>query len=100
MQQDGMRACNNDMNNASLRHSYGVMHVVKYALISCLAAYILSSSPVLLHICFSTFCHCHPYILQYFNVLLPLFTDSLCRDGANTPIKPNVTAQNSQTWQL
>ena len=41
------------------------------ALIPCLAAYILPSSPALLHIlyctCFSTFWHCHPYILQHFN---------------------------------
>ena len=40
------------------------------ALISCLAAYILPSSPVLLHIyctCFSTFLHYHPYIFQHFN---------------------------------
>ena len=40
------------------------------AFIPCLAAYILPSSPVLLHIhCiwFSTFWHCHPYILQHFN---------------------------------
>ena len=38
------------------------------ALIPCLAAYILPSSPVLLYIycpCFSTFWHCHPYILQH-----------------------------------
>ena len=26
--------------------------------------------------------------------------DSLCRDGADTPIKPNVAAQNSRTQQL
>ena len=35
-----------------------------------LAVYILPSSLVLLHIyctCFSTFWHCHPYILQHFN---------------------------------
>ena len=61
---------------------YGVMHVIivacphplscciYVALIPCLAAYMLPSSPVLLHIyctCFSTFWHCHPYILQHFN---------------------------------
>ena len=46
------------------------MLLLLHALIPCLAAYILSSSPVLLHIyctCFSTFWHCHPYILQHFN---------------------------------
>ena len=64
----GMRACNNnDMRNPSLHlYYYGVTHVV----IPCLAAYILPSSSVLLHIyctCFSTFWHCHPYILQHFN---------------------------------
>ena len=52
------------------------MLVLLHALIPCLAAYILPSSPVLLHIyctCFSTFWHCHPYILQYFNVFTPWF---------------------------
>ena len=66
------------------------------ALILCLAAYILPSSstsvllhtnilpsfPVLLHsyihcTCFSTFWHCHPYILQQFNgnvFTTPLFS--------------------------
>ena len=46
------------------------MLVLLHALIPCLAAYILPSSPVLLHInctCFSTFWHYHPYILQHFN---------------------------------
>ena len=42
-----------------------------FLLHACLAAYILPSSPVLLHIlyctCFSTFWHCHPHILQHFN---------------------------------
>ena len=35
-----------------------------------LSSYIMPSSPVLLYIyytCFSTFWHCHPYILQHFN---------------------------------
>ena len=46
------------------------MLLLLHALIPYLAAYILPSSPVLLHIyctCFSTFWHCHPYILQHFN---------------------------------
>ena len=59
------------------------MLLLLHALIPCLAAYILPSSPVLLHnillsspvllhiaiycTCFSTFWHCHPYILQHFN---------------------------------
>ena len=54
------------------------MLLLLHALIPCLAAYILPSSPVLLHIyctCFSTFWHCHPYILQHFNgnAFTPLF---------------------------
>ena len=54
------------------------MLLLLHALIPCLAAYILPSSPVLLHIhctCFPTFWHCHPYILQHFNgnVFTPLF---------------------------
>ena len=54
------------------------MLLLLHALIPCLAAYILPSSPVLLHIyytCFSNFWHCHPYILQHFNgnVFTPLF---------------------------
>ena len=80
----GMRACNNNnMRNPSLHLFYcGVTHVIivacphslscciYIALIPCLAAYILPSSPILPHIyctCFSTFWHCHPYILQHFN---------------------------------
>ena len=35
--------------------------------IPCLTAYILPTSPVLLHVYFSTSWHCHPYILQHFN---------------------------------
>ena len=59
----GMRACNNNMRNPSLHlFYYGVTHVIivacphplscciYIALIPCLAAYILPSSPVLLHI--------------------------------------------------
>ena len=44
------------------------MLLLLHALTHCLAAYILPSSPVLLHIyctCFSTFWHC-PYIFQHF----------------------------------
>ena len=80
MQQDrgGIRACNNNnMRNPRCREGLHVL-LLLHALISCLAAYMLPSSPVLLHIyctCFSTFWHCHPYILQHFNgnVFTPLF---------------------------
>ena len=51
----------------------GLRMLLLHALIPCLAAYILPSSPVLYCTCFSTFWHCHPYILQHFNgnVFLP-----------------------------
>ena len=74
----GMRAC----NNTNMRNPPSLlwlrMLVLLHALISCLAAYILHSSPVSLHIyctCFSTFWHCHPYILQHLMemLLLPLY---------------------------
>ena len=44
------------------------MLVLLHALIPCLAAYMLPSSLILLHIyciCFPTFWHCYPYILQH-----------------------------------
>ena len=58
------------------------MHVIIFIACRhpCLPAYILPSSPVLLHIiyctCFSTIWHCHPYILQHLMemFLLPCFT--------------------------
>ena len=63
----------------------GVTHVIIVATLSC-CIYCMPSSPVLLHIycpdpvllhiyctCFSTFWHCHNYILQHFNVFTPLF---------------------------
>ena len=43
------------------------MLVLLHALIPCLAAYILPSSPVLLRIYCTTFWHYHPSILQNFN---------------------------------
>ena len=56
----GMRACNNtNMRNPIIKDVGGLrMLLLLHALISCLAAYILPSSPVLLYIyctCFPTF---------------------------------------------
>ena len=71
-----MRACNN--NNMRNPSYYGLTHVIIVACSQCPhplsccihTAYVLPSSPVLLHIyctCFSTFWHCHSYIIQHFN---------------------------------
>ena len=62
------------------------------ALIPCLAAYtcILPSSSVLLHIyctCFSTFWHCHPYILQHFmEMFYSLYLDGWGRSNTKFSI--------------
>ena len=76
----GMRACNNNnMRNTPTSFIMVLrMLVLLHALIPCLAAYILPSSPVLLYIyctCFPTFWYCHPYILQHLMemFLLPLY---------------------------
>ena len=67
---------NNNMRNASyFSFIMGLrMLLLLHALIPCLAAYILPSSLVLLHLyctCFSTFWNCHPYIHFNGNVLTP-----------------------------
>ena len=71
----GMRACNNtNMRNPIIKHVGGLrMLLLLHALIPCLAAYILPSSPVLLHL-FSYFLalsSLHPTFNG--NVFTPLF---------------------------
>ena len=72
------------------------------ALIPCLAAYILPSSPVLLHIyctCFSTFWHCHPYILMEM-FLLSCITGFLYRNSRMTYLLCVYKAYNSRSSAL
>ena len=81
----GMRACNNNnMRNPSL-----------HPLISGYACYYccMPSIPVLLHIyctCFSTFWHCHPYILllyTFISILSHLKEDDAIYSGVYILIK-------------
>ena len=84
----GMRACNNNnMRNPSLHLFIMVLRmlVLLHTLIPCLAAYILSSSPVLLYIyytCFSTF---GTVIPTSFNILMEMFLLSFTIVSQSTP---------------
>ena len=64
----GMRACNNtNIHNPTIKDEGGLrMLVLLHALIPCLAAYILPSSPVLLHI----YCP-HPLSCCIYTPLIP-----------------------------
>ena len=78
------------------------MLLLLHALIPCLGAYILPSSPecIAAYIyctCFSTFWHCHPYILQHFNgnVLLSCFTGFSLYKNSRMPYYMSIKAYNS-----
>ena len=63
------------LKTRNLRAFKDFQNVLYTALIPCLAAYttlIPCPAAYICYTCFPTFRHCHPYILQHWNVLFPL----------------------------